>query len=160
MNFHQNQYEKRRIWYEMLIFFRKNQQNFIRNFAIKIEFRPVRRNVHFVDLEKCCKMTPWSQKSASIQTRTSPPKFLENRGSRMGVPGVMRPRSWLPSARKSTIWRVSSERQNRAWTRSAKADDHGCIDSLTQRLTQTWVNHAFQRDQTTMGKYRCESVKI
>ena len=70
-------------------FFRKNQQNFIRNFAIKIEFRPVRRNVHFVDLEKCCKMIPWSQKSASIQKRTSPPKFLENRGSRMGVPGVI-----------------------------------------------------------------------
>ena len=34
-------------------------------------------------------MSIWSQKSASIQRRTSPPKFLENRGSRMGVPGVI-----------------------------------------------------------------------
>ena len=38
-------------------FFRRNQQNFIRIFAIRTEFRPVRRNVHFVDLEKCCKMS-------------------------------------------------------------------------------------------------------
>ena len=49
----------------------------------------MRRNVDLVDLEKYCKMRPWSQKSASIQRRTSPPKFLENRGSRIGVPGVM-----------------------------------------------------------------------
>ena len=72
----------------MLIFSKKSIK-FQPNFAIKIEFRPVRRNVDLVDLEKCCKMIPWSQKSASIQRRTSPPKFLENRGSRMGVPGVM-----------------------------------------------------------------------
>ena len=70
-------------------FFRKNQHNFIRIFAMILEFRPVRRNVNFVDLEKCCKMRPWSQKSASMQKRTSPPKFLENRGSRMGVPWAM-----------------------------------------------------------------------
>ena len=80
-----------------MLIFSKNQQNFIRIFAIKIEFRPVRRNVNFVDFEKCCKMRPWSQKSASIQKRTSPPKFIENRGSRMGVPGAM------------IFWRYSSK---------------------------------------------------
>ena len=60
-------------------FFEKST-NFHTNFCRNFEFRPVRRNVDLVDLEKCCKMIPWSQKSASIQRRTSPPKFLENRG--------------------------------------------------------------------------------
>ena len=33
-----------------------------------------REDDFFVDLEKCCKMRPWLQKSASIQPRTSPGK--------------------------------------------------------------------------------------
>ena len=31
---------------------------------------------HLVDLEKCCKMSIWRKKSALIQPRTSPPKFV------------------------------------------------------------------------------------
>ena len=78
---------------KMLIFSKKwlkNQQKFhpiFCNTLVKIEFRPVRRNVNFVDLEKCRKMRPWSQKSASIQKRTSPPEFLENRGVQNGSAG-------------------------------------------------------------------------
>ena len=71
-NFHQNRTEKR--WKSCEIakfpeFCRKN---------IKIcwkcwdfEFGAVRRNEDLLDLEKCEKMTPWTQKSASIQRRTS-----------------------------------------------------------------------------------------
>ena len=33
-----------------------------------------RKDDFLVDLEKCCKMRPWLQKSASIQPRTSPGK--------------------------------------------------------------------------------------
>ena len=32
-----------------------------------------------VDLEKCCKMRPWLQKSASIQPRTSPTKICKKK---------------------------------------------------------------------------------
>ena len=32
--------------------------------------------LNLVDLEKCCKMSIWLQRSASIQPRTSPPKFF------------------------------------------------------------------------------------
>ena len=39
------------------------------------EFRPVRRCDNLVDLEKRCKMSIWTQKSALIQLRTSPLKF-------------------------------------------------------------------------------------
>ena len=35
----------------------------------------VQRNANLVDLEKCSKMSIYLQKSASIQRRTSPPKF-------------------------------------------------------------------------------------
>ena len=48
-----------------------------RNFAEKcknsanFEIAAVRRGVYLVDLGKCCKMSIWSQKSASIQPRTS-----------------------------------------------------------------------------------------
>ena len=38
---------------------------------IKIQFAAVRRIANLVDLEKCCKMRIWMQKSASIQKRTS-----------------------------------------------------------------------------------------
>jgi len=37
----------------------------------------VQRFVNLEDLEKCCKMSIWLQKSASIQPRTSLPKFQE-----------------------------------------------------------------------------------
>ena len=40
-----------------------------------IEFGAVQRNVNLVDLEKCWKMRIWTQKSASIQKKTSPLKF-------------------------------------------------------------------------------------
>ena len=35
----------------------------------------MQRCTHLVDLEKCCKMSIYLQRSASIQKRTSPPKF-------------------------------------------------------------------------------------
>ena len=35
----------------------------------------MQRIANLVDLEKCCKMSIWTQKSASIQKRTSPLKF-------------------------------------------------------------------------------------
>ncbi len=41
------------------------------------EFGAVQRNDNLINLEKCCKMRPWLQKSASIQPRTSPPKFAD-----------------------------------------------------------------------------------
>ena len=40
-----------------------------------LSFEAVRRCGNLVDLEKCCKMRIWLQKSASIQPRTSLPKF-------------------------------------------------------------------------------------
>ena len=39
------------------------------------EFRAVQRRDHLVDLEKRCKMSIWTQKSALIQLRTSLLKF-------------------------------------------------------------------------------------
>ena len=44
-------------------------------FSKKIEIAAVQRCTHLVDLEKCCKMSIYLQRSASIQKRTSPPKF-------------------------------------------------------------------------------------
>ena len=44
-------------------------------FCWDFHFQPVQRNVNLVDLEKCWKMRIWTQKSASIQKRTSPLKF-------------------------------------------------------------------------------------
>ena len=41
--------------------------NFLKNFG----FRAVEKYANLVDLEKCCKMTIWSSRSASIQPRTS-----------------------------------------------------------------------------------------
>ena len=45
-----------------------------KNFSTKIckiiEFGAVRRNDNLVDLEKRCKMSIWTQKSASLQPRT------------------------------------------------------------------------------------------
>ena len=44
-------------------------------FCEYFELGAVRRFVYLVDLEKCFKMSIWLQTSASIQKRTSPPKF-------------------------------------------------------------------------------------
>ena len=51
--------------------FRNLGAEFLQNF----EFGAVQRFLNLVDLEKCCKMRIWTQKSASIQQRTSPLKF-------------------------------------------------------------------------------------
>ena len=40
------------------------------------KLRAVQRCGNLVDLEKCCKMSIWTQRSALIQPRTSPPKFV------------------------------------------------------------------------------------
>ena len=42
----------------------------------KFGFRAVQRVLNLVDLKKCWKMSIWTQKSALIQKRTSPPKFF------------------------------------------------------------------------------------
>ena len=52
-------------------------------------FRPIGATV---DLENPEKMRLLSLSEVSIQPRTSPPKFLKNRGVRMGVSGVMQQR--------------------------------------------------------------------
>ena len=44
---------------------------------------------NLVELENPEKMRLLSLSEVSIQPRTSPPKFLKNRGVRMGVSGVM-----------------------------------------------------------------------
>ena len=46
-------------------------------FSEIFESGAVQRIAILVDLEKCCKMSIWTQKSASIQKRTSCPKFAE-----------------------------------------------------------------------------------
>ena len=60
--------------------FGRNFEN-CKNFSTKscqiIEFRAVQRNDNLVDLEKCCKMSIWLQKSASIQPRSSPCKLAK-----------------------------------------------------------------------------------
>ena len=47
-------------------------------FSCIFEFGAVQKFVNLVDLEKCCKMSIWLQKSASIQPRTSLSKFAKN----------------------------------------------------------------------------------
>ena len=47
----------------------------------------MQRNANLVDLENPEKMRLLSLSEVSIQPRTSPPKFLKNRGVRMGVSG-------------------------------------------------------------------------
>ena len=56
--------------------FRKNAKIFDKILQF-LEFGAVRRNDNLKELEKCCKMRPWLQKSASIQPRTSRPKFAD-----------------------------------------------------------------------------------
>ena len=46
-------------------------RKFWAEFLQKIEFGAVRKCVHLVDLEKCCKMSIWLQKSASIENEPS-----------------------------------------------------------------------------------------
>ena len=49
----------------------------LKKFPEIFESGAVQRRAILVDLEKCCKMSIWTQKSASIQKRTSCPKFAE-----------------------------------------------------------------------------------
>ena len=53
----------------MCVHFDKNTEK--RNFAKKSETGAVQRNVNFVGLEKCCKMSIYLQRSVLIQRRTS-----------------------------------------------------------------------------------------
>ena len=46
-------------------------RNCFAKFSCIFEFRALHKFVNLVDLEKCCKMCIWLQKSASIQPRTS-----------------------------------------------------------------------------------------
>ena len=59
----------------------------------------MQRNENLVDLENPEKMRLLSLSEVSIQPRTSPPKFLKNRGVRMGVPGGLE----LPSVPGSVL---------------------------------------------------------
>ena len=52
--------------------FRNLGAEFLRNF----EFGAVQKCVNLVDLEKCCKMSIWLQRLASMTPITSPPKFF------------------------------------------------------------------------------------
>ena len=57
--------------------FYKNFLNF--RFFLNLFCKMLKINLaHFVDLEKCCKMSIWLQKSALIQPRTSPLKFANS----------------------------------------------------------------------------------
>ena len=58
-----------------IIHFRKKLGEFLVTYYWFFEFGAVQRCDYFVDLEKCCKMRIWMQKSASIQKRTSLPRF-------------------------------------------------------------------------------------
>ena len=49
-----------------------------RYFAKMFEFGAVRKCANIVAIEKCCQSHVYLQKSASIQPRTSPPKFNKN----------------------------------------------------------------------------------
>ena len=69
----QNSIEKSRKLNYSLFIFEKSFTIFNRNF----ECGAVQRCDYFVDLEKCCKMSIWSQKSALIQRRTSLSKFQD-----------------------------------------------------------------------------------
>ena len=67
----------------------KIQENFAKNPRISLRFYRICKILqnfanfskiqlaHFVDLEKCCKMSIWLQKSASIQPRSSPLKLAK-----------------------------------------------------------------------------------
>ena len=67
----QNSIKKCRKMNYSLFIFEKSLASFNQNF----EFGAVRRCDYFVDLEKSCKMSIWSQKSALIQPRKSLSKF-------------------------------------------------------------------------------------
>ena len=55
-------------------------EEFFLNFLINFDNSPR----SFVDLEKCCKMSIWLQKSALIQPRTSLRKLIRRRRDRRG----------------------------------------------------------------------------
>ena len=67
----QNSIKKCRRMNNSFFIFEKSLAIFDWNF----ESGAVQRFANLVDLEKCCKMRIWTQKSASIQKRTSLPKF-------------------------------------------------------------------------------------
>ena len=50
-------------------------RNFVQIFWWNFEIEAVQKCDNLVELEKCCKMRIWTQKSASKQKRTSLPKF-------------------------------------------------------------------------------------
>ena len=56
------------------IFFQKSHK-MLSIFSEHLKFSALQRFANLVDLEQCCKMSIWTQKSASIQKRTSPLKF-------------------------------------------------------------------------------------
>ena len=76
----------------------KIHRNLVRNFE-NFEIGAVRRCVNRAVLEKCWKMRPWLQKSASIQPRTILPKFQGgsefHREFHIRIP----PRRWRPAFR-------------------------------------------------------------
>ena len=101
------------------------------NFLQNVEFRAVQKCANLVDLEKCCKMTIWWPKSASIQPRTSRLK-LRKEG---GVHAVVRDTFCnCSSARKTEPCRAqddhelapdglnSSSQSVQYWTKSYHAD--------------------------------------
>ena len=61
------------------------------NFCWDFELGAVQRIANLVDLEKCCKMSIWTQKSASIQPRTDRRKWSSS-AARPG--GGAPPRIW------------------------------------------------------------------
>ena len=63
--------EKSRFLHE----FQQNMKKSLTKICEDFEFRAVQRCENLVDLEKRCKMSIWTQKSALIQLRTSLLKF-------------------------------------------------------------------------------------
>ena len=59
------------LWFNSIFNFAK----LLTIFYKKIEFGAVQKDVNLVDLEKCCKMSVYLQRSVPIQPRTSPKKF-------------------------------------------------------------------------------------
>ena len=60
-----------------------------RVFCWNFEFWAVQKQINLLDLEKCCKMSIWLQKSVSIQPRTRLSKFGENESIIQSTPRQM-----------------------------------------------------------------------
>ena len=67
-------------------------------FGWNFEIWAVQKYVNLVDLEKCCKMSNWTQKSASIQPRTSLPKCPFSQQSGNGSAARSSPANSLPGS--------------------------------------------------------------